>query len=147
MFLRNVNGRIDRASQPGRPVQLIFAIFAIVVVLNPRRDRPGGTSLRAHGGKTGGAIQTRVRCFLPRYFPLREDRSPSLRAWYTYPRTRNCRISVGCCGFPAKYITFLHERRVTNAGERALRPREICKFYFCRKDNSPHARYYPNKCS
>lgn len=77
--------------------------FCYCRVFNPA-DRP--RSLRR---TTGSTIRKPESDAFSRSIShcARNDRSPPLRAWYTYP-DRNCRISVGCCGFPAKYITFLY---------------------------------------
>jgi len=102
------------------------AIFAIVAYSTQQRIDPGSldTAPGAEGG--GGAIRKRVSDAFSRSIShcARNDRSPPLRAWYTYP-DRNCRISVGCCGFPAKYITFLYVGRVGRPAhlDRLARPR------------------------
>lgn len=103
-------------------------------VFNPA-NRP--RSLR-HG--TGGAIRKRVSDAFSRSIShcARNDRSPPpLRAWYTYP-DRNCRISVGCCGFPAKYITFLYVRRY----ERIVRADRwrFANFVCCKGNSRSHVR-------
>lgn len=58
------------AGELGCPAQLIFAIFAIVNVFNPSESTQVPSTRHRRRNSP-----TRVRCFLPQYFPLREERS------------------------------------------------------------------------